>query len=91
MAKVGSGKELQSRQAPKNVTRNRITVTLPTFVILVLRHRAEHRHISVSAIIEPLILDDILINEVERLMNQSPEFARVAIDWMRNAPPRKNR
>lgn len=70
---------------------SRITITLPVFVVLVLRHRAEDRHLSVSAIIETLVLNDILINEVERLMKQSPEFAEVAVEWMRNAVPRKKR
>jgi hypothetical protein len=70
---------------------SRITVTLPTFAVLVLRHRAKGQHLSVSAIIEPLILDDILIDEVERLMKDSPEFARVAVEWMRNAVPRRKR
>lgn len=69
----------------------RITITLPTFTVLVLRHRAKDRHLSVSARIENLVLNDILINEVEDLMKQSPEFTAVALEWMRNAPSRKNR
>lgn len=70
---------------------SRITITLPMFTVLVLRHRVKDRHLSVSAIVGQLILDDILIDEVDRLMKLSPEFKEVALEWMRNAPPRKNR
>jgi hypothetical protein len=66
-------------------------VTLPTFAVLVLQHRANEQHVTVSAIVETLILDGVMVPEVERLMKQSPEFASVAKEWMRNAVPRKKR
>jgi hypothetical protein len=69
--------------------RTRITMTLPTFVVCVLQRRAKEQRISVSAVVETLMLDHILIDEVERLMKQSPEFKRIAMEWMRNAMPRK--
>jgi hypothetical protein len=31
-----------------------------------------------------------MLDEVERLMKQSPEFAGVAVEWMRSAVARKN-
>jgi len=70
--------------------RNRITVTIPTFAVFVLRERAKNQRVSVSAVVEPLILEGIMLDEVERMMKQSPEFARVATEWMRNAVARKN-
>ena len=80
-----SGKESQSRRKRKRIASSRVAITLPAFAVFVLRHRAKDQHLTVSAIIESLVLDDILIDEVERLMKQSPEFARLAVEWMRNA------
>jgi hypothetical protein len=75
------------RIAPHPVLR----VTLPTFAVLVLRHRAKEQHLSVSAVVETLILDGVMLDEVECLMKQSPEFARTAVEWMRSAGMRKRR
>lgn len=86
-----SGNESQSQRKLGTVARSRVTVALPTFAVLVLRHRAEDQHLNVSAIVETLILDGIMLDEVERLMKQSPAFARVAKDWMRHAVVRKRR
>lgn len=72
------------------LARTRITVTLPTFAVFVLRERAKNQHMSVSAVVEPLILEGIMLDEVERMIQQSPDFARVAVEWMRNAVARKN-
>ena len=63
----------------------RITFTLPTFAVLVLRHRAKDQNVSVSAVLETLILDGVMLDEVERLIKRSPEFERVAEGWMRSA------
>ncbi|MEA2236603.1 MAG: hypothetical protein QOC81_1327 [Thermoanaerobaculia bacterium] len=63
----------------------RITVTLSTFTVLVLQHRAKEQRISASAAIEAAILENITVHEVERLMKQSPDFARVALEWMSSA------
>jgi hypothetical protein len=80
-----SGKESQSQRKRGTFARSRVAIALPTFAVFVLRHRAKDQRLTVSAIIETLVLDDILLDEVERLMKQSPEFARLAVEWMRNA------
>jgi len=66
-----------------------LRVTLPTFAVLVLRQRAKDQRVRLSAVVETLILDGVMLDEVERLMKQSPEFARVAVEWMRSAVARK--
>jgi hypothetical protein len=71
------------------LARTRITITLPTFAVFVLRERAKNERVSVSAVVEPLILEGIMLDEVERLIKLSPGFARVATDWMRSAVARK--
>jgi hypothetical protein len=88
-AKAGSEKELQSRQAPKNDARSRITVTFPTFVVLVLRRRAKDQHLCVSAVVATLILDNILMDEVQTMSSQSPEFTQAVREWMHDAFTRK--
>ena len=85
ISETRSGKESQSQRNRGTFASSRLAITLPTFAAFVLRHRAKDQRISVSAIIETLVLDDILLDEVERLMKQSPEFARLAVEWMRNA------
>jgi hypothetical protein len=62
-----------------------IRVTLPTFAVLVLRQRASDRNLSMSALVEALILENIMIDEVERMMKESSDFARIAVDWFRDA------
>jgi hypothetical protein len=76
--------------ASKHNSCSELRVTLPTFAILVLRQRAKDQHLNVSAIVEALILEGVMLDEVERMMKQSPEFARVAVEWMREAVTRKN-
>ncbi|HEV7488698.1 MAG TPA: hypothetical protein VGQ65_23740 [Thermoanaerobaculia bacterium] len=85
-----SRKESPAKAIAKRVAYSRITLTLSTFAVYVLRHRANEQHLTVSAIVETLILDGVMVPEVERLMKQSPEFARVAVEWMRNAVMRTN-
>jgi hypothetical protein len=72
------------------LARTRITVTLPTFAVLVLRERAKNQRVSVSTIVEPLIIEGVMLDEVERMVKQSPEFKRIAMEWMRNAATRTN-
>jgi hypothetical protein len=77
-----------TRQDAKNSERDSpsaFPITLSTFIIIVLQHRAKEQRISVSAAIEAAILENITVPEVERLMKQSPEFASVALEWMSSA------
>jgi hypothetical protein len=41
----------------------------------------------VSAVVEESILEGVMLDEVERMAKASPDFARVANDWMRSAVP----
>jgi hypothetical protein len=85
-----SGNESPAQTIPKSAAYTRITIALPTFVVLVLRQRAKDRNLTVSAVIEPLIIEGVMLDEVERMVKQSPEFKRIAMEWMRNAVTRTN-
>jgi hypothetical protein len=43
----------------------------------------------VSAVVEPLIIETVMLDEVGRMVKQSPEFKRIAMEWMRSAVVRK--
>ena len=66
-----------------------LRVTLPAFVVLVLRQRATDQHVSVSAVVENLILETIMTNELQAMARQSSDFARVAEDWFRDVVTRR--
>jgi hypothetical protein len=51
--------------------------------------RAKDQHITISDAIEAAILENIMVPEVERMMKRSPEFARIAKDWMQSAKIRR--
>jgi hypothetical protein len=78
---------------PRKVKSGRTTmqVTLPTFTVLVLRQRASDRHLSVSAVVDESILDGVMLDEVERMAKASPDFARIAKEWMRSASDPRRR
>jgi len=61
-----------------------IQVTLPAFVVRILQRRAKERELSVSAVVEESILDGIMLDEVQRIAEQSPDFARIAKTWIRS-------
>jgi hypothetical protein len=61
-----------------------IEVTLPPFIVRILQRRAEDRNLTVSAVIEESILDGIMLDEVQRMAEQSPDFARIAKLWIRS-------
>jgi post-segregation antitoxin (ccd killing protein) len=73
-----------AENADRNSTRS-IRVTLPTFAVLVLRQRARDRRLNVSAVIEELILETIMLDELQAMARRSPDFAHVAEDWFRDA------
>ena len=61
-----------------------LQVTLPEFVVRILQRRAKDRELSVSAVIEESILDGIMLDEVGRMAERSPDFARIAKAWIRS-------
>jgi len=61
-----------------------IEVVLPPFIVRVLERRAKDRGMSVSALVEESILDGIMLDEVQRMAEQSPDFARIARVWIRS-------
>jgi hypothetical protein len=71
-------------------SKQNLRLTLSTFAVLVLQQRAKDRNLTVSAIVEPLIIETVMLDEVERMVKQSPEFKRIAMEWMRNAVTRTN-
>src|SRR4051794_16216030 len=66
-----------------------LRLTLSTFAVLVLRQRAKDRNVTVSAVVEPLIIEGVMLDEVERMVKQSPKFARIAKEWMRDAAAKR--
>ena len=61
-----------------------IQVTLPAFIVRILQRRAKERELSVSAVVEESILDGIMLDEVQRMAEESPDFGRVARTWIRS-------
>jgi hypothetical protein len=61
-----------------------IQVTLPAFIVRILQRRAEDRKLTVSVLVEESILDGIMLDEVGRLAELSPDFARIARAWIRS-------
>jgi hypothetical protein len=61
-----------------------IQITLPAFIVRILQNRATKRELSVSAVIEESILDGIMLDEVQRMAEESPDFARIAKTWIRS-------
>lgn len=72
----------------KGAVYSRITVTLPTFAILMLRRFAERegkrhdRAETVSTILEGWILALLSASELNKAAKASPEFRRVATAWV---------
>jgi hypothetical protein len=71
---------------------SRITVTLPTFILITLRHLvkdANEKHPewkekwSISALFERWLSDTITKNELENVAVGAPGFERAAKAWMR--------
>jgi hypothetical protein len=86
-----SGRESQSREVRRSDAYGRITVTLPTFIIITLRHLvkdANEKHPDrgkwcVSALLERWLSDTITKNELEKVAVNAPGFKRAAEAWMR--------
>jgi hypothetical protein len=67
-----------------NQPQSTIQVTLPAFVVRILQRRATDRKLSVSTVVEESILDGIMLDEVQRMAELSPDFARIAKTWIRS-------
>jgi hypothetical protein len=76
-----------AENADRKSARSVLRVTLPTFAILVLRQRAKGRRLTVSAVVETLILEAIMTNELQVMALESPEFGRMAEEWLRGGTP----
>ncbi len=74
----------EAETGDRNSTHSVFPVTLPPFIVRVLERRAEERNLTVSAVVEESILDGIMLDEVQRMAEQSPDFARIAKVWIRS-------
>jgi hypothetical protein len=92
ISKAGSGKESQRQTVRREDAYSRITVTLPTFIVITLRHLvkdANEKHPeweeewSLSALLERWLSDNITRNELEKVAVNAPGFKRAAEAWMR--------
>jgi len=82
--KTESATRRDAETSDRKPTHSVFTVTLPPFIARILERRAEDRNLTVSAVIEESILDGIMLDEVQRMAEQSPHFARIAKLWIRS-------
>jgi hypothetical protein len=69
---------------------SRITLTLPTFVILTLRQlvadanakHPERRKWSVSGLVEKWMLESLTSGEIDKVASVSPELRQAAKEWV---------
>jgi hypothetical protein len=72
----------------KSAVYSRITVTLPTFAILMLRRFAERESVkhgraeTVSTLLEGWILALLSPREIDKAAKASPEFKSIAAAWV---------
>ena len=66
-----------------------LTVKLPSFAVLALRKRARDSSSSVSSLVERLVLEDLMVDELQALIAESPDFARAFSVWFRHATTRR--
>jgi len=62
---------------------SRITITLPTFAILMLRRFATRESGTVSTLLEGWIIALLSAREINKAAKASPEFRRIATAWVR--------
>jgi hypothetical protein len=58
-----------------------LQVTLPTWIVLLLRQRAKDRKQSLSAVLEAILLDHVMLDEVGAMARRSPAVARSFAEW----------
>jgi hypothetical protein len=62
-------------------THDDLQVTLPTWIVLLLRQRAKDRKQPVSAVLEAILLDHVMLDEVGTMARRSRAFARAFTEW----------
>lgn len=68
---------------------SRLTVTLPTFLIIALRELVKDSEYSVSELLEGWLTKAFSTEDLERIASKSPEFKRAAEAWLRWPPKHK--
>jgi hypothetical protein len=66
-----------------------LRVKLPSFVVIVLRQRAEASGKTVSEILERLVLEDLMLDELQVMAEQVPGLGKAFTEWWRLATGRK--
>ena len=67
------------------------TVRLPTFAVLVLRHRAKVQRQTVANIIESLLWNDCLMDEAQVVVRKSAQAGRAFTAWLASAAKSKRK
>ena len=65
-----------------------LRVKLPAFAANILRQRAKDGGESVSAVVESLVLESIMVDELRAMMERSSELAVSVEAWFRRAVAR---
>jgi hypothetical protein len=58
-----------------------VHLRLPTFAVLILQQRARDDGVSLSEVAESALLEDVMIDEVQRVAQTSPEAAEAVQNW----------
>ena len=61
----------------------RLTVTLPTFVIIALRELVKDSEYSVSELLTGWLLKSLSVKDLEKIAARSPEFKQTARAWIK--------
>jgi hypothetical protein len=70
---------------------SRLTVTLPTFLIIALREMVRGSEYSVSQLLEGWLTKAFSTKDLEAMVSKSSEFRRAAQAWLRWPPKRKRK
>lgn len=66
-----------------------LVVLLPAFVGLVLQHRAKQQGSTVAEVIEGLLWNDVYVDELQTVAQQSNYAGTVFLEWFRRAVARR--
>ena len=61
---------------------SRLTVTLPTFVIIALRELVKDSEHSVSELLTGWLLKSFSVEDLDKIVARSPEFKQAARAWI---------
>ena len=73
----------------RHALHSELRIKIPTFAALVLQQRAKDRGESVSAVVEALILEGIMVDELGAMMLRSRGFTASVEAWFRYAVTRR--